>query len=106
MIDYKDPAQLRAQIKFIDDMLLPTEELCNLNELTRPLVEAAREALPHWMERAEAAEAQLVNQYASHSFCESVECPGYVMSNEQCHECMAYRFHQYLRDHNMIREAE
>jgi len=43
------------------------------------------------------------------SFCASINCDG-IMSGELgelnvCHSCMAYRYHQYLRDNGQILEA-
>jgi len=60
------------------------------------------------------AEAERVEPYPKHGYCMGVNCTHWslrktlgTVDKNYCHNhCTAYHFHQYLRDHGMIREAE
>lgn len=46
-----------------------------------------------------------IEPYQPWNFCESVGCENIGLKDQVCkHYCKAYKFHQYLRDHNLILE--
>lgn len=56
--------------------------------------------------KLEKAEAERVEAVPNYGYCEHIGCQGFIMSDEQCHNCDASKMYFYLRANNMIREAE
>jgi len=104
-----EAAAMREVLEGIDRMIeLGAGEL-RQSSVQRALASTAGADL---LARLHKAEADRVELYKPRGYCQTIKCGTWldmqqdVAMRQLCYECPAYHFHQYLRDHGMIREAE